>query len=226
MSPSFICLVSLFFLPCCSSNSCPPLPQPSKLPCNESIEIKKPFFLTNDTNQFCENAINIKCGHSDNISRVYLFHLKNIYFNLENILYAPDLNSQNKLIVSDPLLEQNLNSSFCANLQFSVLNQSHKPFDYDQFTTLSGNIQSFCRSQNLSSHNPISSKEYTLNYSARTDEYLPKYCYRKHANASFEWKFAFNDVASVILLSAQYSYNLLPQQGCFNQSIIGENSNG
>jgi hypothetical protein len=130
------------------------------------------------------------------------------------------------LIVSDPLLEQNLNSSFCGNLQFLFLNQSHKLFDYDQFTILSANIQSFCRSQNLPSQNPFSSKEYTLNYSARTDEYLPKYCYRKHPNASFEWKFAFNDDATVIILSARYSYNLLPQQGCFNQSIIGGNSNG
>ncbi|KAF3328886.1 putative serine/threonine-protein kinase [Carex littledalei] len=61
-----------------------------------------------------------------------------------------------------------------------------------------------------------------LNYSATNGE-LPSNCYRKTPNASFEWKFSCDDNGSVILLSAQYSYNILSQQGCFSQSILGGN---
>jgi hypothetical protein len=228
MSLSFIsCLVALFFLRRCLSSSCPPLLQPLKVPCNKSIEIRPPFFLINGTTHFCENAINIRCTYHDSSSpRVYLFHSANVYFHLENILYAPNNSSQKELIVTDPSLAKHLRSSFCGNLQFSFLNLSHELFDYGQFSSLSANIQSFCRSQNLSFSKPICEREYTMNYSRRTDEYLAKNCYRKSPNTSFEWKFAFGDDGNVILLSAQYSYNLLSQQGCFSQSIVGDYNKG
>ncbi|KAF3340662.1 putative receptor-like protein kinase [Carex littledalei] len=63
-----------------------------------------------------------------------------------------------------------------------------------------------------------------LNYSATNEGYLPSNCYRKTPNASFEWKLSFDDDGSVSLLSAQYSYNILSQQGCFSQSIVGGNT--
>ncbi|KAF3328880.1 putative receptor-like protein kinase [Carex littledalei] len=84
-------------------------------------------------------------------------------------------------------------------------------------------IKSFCGSPNLSSQSPILHGEYTLNYSATTNKYLPRDCYRKAPNSSLEWKFSFDDHGILILLSAKYSYNILSQQGCFSQSIVGGN---
>ncbi|KAF3339766.1 putative receptor-like protein kinase [Carex littledalei] len=223
MSLSFICLASLFFLHPCLSSLCPPL-QPYKLPCNTSIEIKPPFFVINGTNNLCKNEINIKCNYDIPRLRVYPFHTANVWFSLENIVYSP-----NKLIVSDPTLENELNSSSCGNLQFSFLTPSRastEPFDYNLFLSLSTNIKSFCGSPNLSSQSLIFGGEYTLNYSATTGEHLPSNCSRKTPNASFEWKFSFDDDGILILLSAKYSYNILSQQGCFSQSIVGGNYQG
>ncbi|XP_078174559.1 LEAF RUST 10 DISEASE-RESISTANCE LOCUS RECEPTOR-LIKE PROTEIN KINASE-like 1.3 isoform X2 [Carex rostrata] len=221
MSFSFICLASLFFFHPCLSSSCPPQPPHEVVPCNKSIEIKPPFFLMNNvTGESCESAINIKCGHFDNSPRVYLFPSSNVWFSLENIHYN---DSPNKLIVRDPLLETSLNSSSCGNLLFSFLTPSHDQFDYVKFSSLSTNIQSFCGSQHLSSKIPILSGEYMLNYSATNGGNLPSNCYRKAPNASFEWKFSFDDDGNVSLLSAQYSYNILSQPGCFSQSIVGGN---
>jgi hypothetical protein len=227
MSLSFIYLASLFFLPCCLPSSCPPPQnQPSEVPCKKSIKIKPPFIILDDASHLCEDAINIKCGHYDKSPRVYLFHSDNIWFSLENITYEQDNGSKNKLVVRDPALEKNLNSSSCGNLQFSFLTPSDDQFDYDQFLSFSTNVKSFCGSPNLSSQRPILSREYTLNYSTTTDKYLPETCYRNASNASFEWTFSFKDHGSLILLSAQYSYNILPQRKCFRQSIVGGNSNG
>ncbi|XP_078175331.1 LEAF RUST 10 DISEASE-RESISTANCE LOCUS RECEPTOR-LIKE PROTEIN KINASE-like 2.5 [Carex rostrata] len=62
-----------------------------------------------------------------------------------------------------------------------------------------------------------------LNYSAKNGGNLPSNCYRNAPNASFEWQFSFDDDGDVSLLSAKYSYNILSQQGCFGQSIVGGN---
>ncbi|XP_078175330.1 LEAF RUST 10 DISEASE-RESISTANCE LOCUS RECEPTOR-LIKE PROTEIN KINASE-like 2.5 [Carex rostrata] len=224
MSFSFICLASLFFFHPCLSSSCPPQPPHEVVPCNKSIEIRPPFFLINNvTGETCESAINIKCGHFDKSPRVYLFPSSNVWFSLENIHYNQGFDSPNKLIIRDPLLETSLNSSSCGNLLFSFLTPSHDQFDYVEFSSLSMNIQSFCGSQHLSSKIPILSGEYLLNYSATNGGNLPSNCYRKAPNASFEWKFSFDDDGNVSLLSAQYSYNILSQPGCFSQSIVGGN---
>ncbi|XP_078153562.1 LEAF RUST 10 DISEASE-RESISTANCE LOCUS RECEPTOR-LIKE PROTEIN KINASE-like 1.2 [Carex rostrata] len=210
---SFICFASLFFLHPCLSTSCLPLLKPYEEQCNKSLEIKSPFFLINETKNICESAINIKCFH-ENRTRVYPFHTANYWFSLEKIRY-----STNNLIVSDPTLEKEINSSNCGNLLFSLL--TPQQFDFDLFSSFSTNIKSFCESPNLSSQSPILDEEYTLNYSATTNKYLPSNCSRKAPEASFELEFSFDDDGSVFLLSAKYSYKFLSQQGCFNQNILG-----
>ncbi|KAJ4752679.1 Protein kinase family protein [Rhynchospora pubera] len=223
MSLSPICLFSLFFLFPSLSSSCLPEPQPVRLPCNNSIEIRPPFYLTNGTTPLCDDAINVKCGSVYKGPQVFLFPFGNVWFSLENILYAsegPENHSLNRLVVRDPPLEQLLNTSNCGNLQISVQTSSHEHFNYEQYLSFSKNITSFCHSSNLSSRTPIITYEYTLNYSATTATTLPIGCYKKPPNASFEWTFSFDVHGVLFPLSAQYSYNLLPQQGCFNQSVV------
>ncbi|KAJ3700841.1 hypothetical protein LUZ61_004546 [Rhynchospora tenuis] len=223
MSLSPICLFSLFFLFPWLSSSCPPQPQPVRLPCNNSIEIRPPFYLTNESVPLCDSAINVKCGSVYKGPQVFLFSFGNVWFSLENILYAPEgpgNHSLNRLVVRDAPLEELLNSSNCGNFQISFRTSSHEHFNYSQYWSFTKNITSFCHFQNLSSHNPIITDGYTLNYSAATTTTLPIDCYKKTPNASFEWAFSFDVDGGVFPLSAQYSYNLLPQQGCFNQSIV------
>ncbi|KAJ4818183.1 Protein kinase family protein [Rhynchospora pubera] len=203
--------------------SCLPEPQPIRLPCNNSIEIRPPFYLTNGTTPLCDDAINVKCGSVYKGPQVFLFSFGNVWFSLENILYAsegPEKHSLNRLVVRDPPLEQLLNTSDCGNLQISVQTSSHEHFNYEQYLSFSKNIRSFCHSVNLSSRSPIITYKYTLNYSAKTATTLPIDCYKKPPNASFEWTFSFDVHGVLFPLSAQYSYNLLPQQGCFNQSVV------
>ncbi|KAJ4794356.1 Protein kinase family protein [Rhynchospora pubera] len=218
-----ICLFSLFFLFPSLSSSCLPEPQPVRLSCNNSIEIRPPFYLTNGTTPLCDDAINVKCGSVYKGPQVFLFSFGNVWFSLENILYAsegPEKHSLNRLVVRDPPLEQLLNTSDCGNLQISVQTSSHEHFNYEQYLSFSKNITSFCHSLNLSSRSPIITYEYTLNYSTTTATTLPIDCYKKPPNASFEWTFSFDVHGVLFPLSAQYSYNLLPQQGCFNQSVV------
>ncbi|XP_078174382.1 uncharacterized protein LOC144568038 [Carex rostrata] len=202
------CLFFIFFLPC-FSNSCT-----DKLPCDQSIEIKSPFYLQSDITKDpnCQGNLPIDCGID---GKPFLSWFSK-FLPLENISYV-----NNTITVQDRDLCSSLNKSGCGNLFFNFSTPVNHDFHW--MPELLKSLSSVrCDPPNsIQSPPKIFGTDYKLSYSPHDeDDRLPPYCQRpENYLASFEYIFLFeNDSSRLSLLSASYSDDLVARSGCFVNS--------
>jgi signal recognition particle subunit SEC65 len=205
-------LIFIFLLPCFSI-SCTPT-----LPCNESIQIRPPFYLQSDSTEdpSCQSYYPIGCLNG----MPYLLW-RDLSLPLESISYQA-----NSIRFQVPQFSSSLNKSGCGNLYFKFSTPLNNIY-YTTYLSLNASFSSVrCYPPNQIQSPPeaeIFQKDYNLSYSPSLDENKkpPQNCSRPdNSDPTFEFILLFrNDSKNVSLLSASYSNDLVAQTGCFANSL-------
>ncbi|KAJ3694444.1 hypothetical protein LUZ60_009924 [Juncus effusus] len=182
----FICICSnVFFIPCLSS-SCM-----QTLPCNKSIEIHPPFFLSDQTNASCKSKTKIGC--ENNIPTIYPFNHRYAYnthgYYLESISY------ENKtLIFQDPDMARSLRNSNCDRFMVTLF-----PFKFNYTIYLYFN-------NTFSSFECGLSNQTTFPHTGFQYEKLTPGC-SKPKNTTFEWTLSFNNTNRDLFVRSARFFN-------------------
>ncbi|XP_078153486.1 LEAF RUST 10 DISEASE-RESISTANCE LOCUS RECEPTOR-LIKE PROTEIN KINASE-like 1.1 isoform X2 [Carex rostrata] len=202
------CLFSIFFLPSFSNSSCT-----DRLPCNNSIEIKPPFYLQSDVtiDPNCHRFCPIECYNN----LPFLLWFSNKPLPLESISY-----DNNTITVQNPYLSSSLNKSGCRNLYFNFSSPINlHPGLYGSLTSSLSSLR--CDPpDHIQSLPKIFGKDYNLSYSTSLgeDDKPSQNCSRgeNSVDPSLETIFSFkNDSSPLTLLSFSYSNDLVARPGCF-----------
>ncbi|XP_078149784.1 LEAF RUST 10 DISEASE-RESISTANCE LOCUS RECEPTOR-LIKE PROTEIN KINASE-like 2.5 isoform X1 [Carex rostrata] len=214
------CLFFIFFLPCFSNSSCT-----DRLPCNNSIEIKPPFYLQSDItfDSNCHRYLPIECYNN----LPFLLWFSNKPLPLESISY-----DNTTITVQDPYLSSSLNKSGCHNLYFNFSSPINLYTGmYDLWNSSLSSVRCDLP-DHIQSLPKIFGKDYNLSYSSSLGEYdkPSQNCSRPEnsLDPSFQIIFSFeNDSPQVTLLSASYSSDLVARPGCFaNWTMVFDPEDG
>ncbi|KAJ1684940.1 hypothetical protein LUZ63_016330 [Rhynchospora breviuscula] len=208
---NYVILFFLLFPFPCFSSSCQ-----TTLPCNNSIQIRPPFFIhTPDSEIECGKFLVLCEG---DIPYIYIYF--SVLLPLESITYGVP----NTVRVKDPSLSRSLQRSNCSNIYFDFPSPVNN-FRANMYSSLNTSFSSIrCNSTDLIQSPPNTfRKDYNLNYSTSGDEKssLLKNCSSYDSSPSFELTFSVNsDEREISLLSASYSNHLLAKPGCFAKSTL------